>query len=595
MSEPKYIVGIDLGTTNITVNEVAVAALEDEKPAVEAFPVLQEFAKGAVEERDVLPSFLFQRLQEKPALAWSRDLPFIVGEYARERGAEVPGRLVSSAKSWLCNTRVDRREAILPWNAPAEVQKISPLAAQAEYLAHVRLAWNAKFPKQKLENQMVVVTIPASFDAAARDLTVEAARQAGLPDVTLLEEPQSAFYSWIGQTRVPWREQVKKGDVVLVVDVGGGTSDFSLIEIGEEGGDLVLNRVAVGNHILLGGDNMDLTLAFHVKGKLEAAKKKIDTWQTVALSHACRKAKEALLSDPDRKSETIVVSGRGSSVIGGSVKSTLERQEIEDLLVDGFFPACAFTDAPREDPALGFREVNLSYAADAAITRHLAHFLRQQTGKPEYQYPKAILFNGGVFLAKRFQDRLVEVIDGWLKEAGRDPVKVLEGTDLVRAVSAGAVHFGMAKRGKGIRIRGGVSQNYYLGVESALPAVPGLKPPLKALCVAKMGTEEGSVTEVPKHVFGLVVGKPVEFKFYKSPARREDEVGQLFDEVPADVEETSGLSSELPPQEGMAPGTVVNVNLQVGITEIGTLEIWCRQQGGDHRWKLEFNVRDAIR
>ncbi len=595
MSEPKYIVGIDLGTTNITVNEVAVAALEDEKPVVEAFPILQEFAKGAVEERDVLPSFLFQRLQEKPALAWTRDLPFIVGEYARERGAEVPGRLVSSAKSWLCNTRVDRREAILPWNAPPEVQKISPLAAQAEYLAHVRLAWNAKFPKQKLENQMVVVTIPASFDAAARDLTVEAARQAGLPEVTLLEEPQSAFYSWIGQTRVPWREQVKKGDVVLVVDVGGGTSDFSLIEIGEEGGDLVLNRVAVGSHILLGGDNMDLTLAFHVKGKLEAAKKKIDTWQTVALSHACRKAKEALLSDPDRKSENIVISGRGSSVIGGSVKSTLERQEIEDLLVDGFFPVCAFTDAPREDPALGFREVNLSYAADPAITRHLAHFLRQQAGKPDYQYPKAILFNGGVFLAKRFQDRLVEVINGWLREAGRDPVKVLEGTDLVRAVSAGAVHFGMAKRGKGIRIRGGVSQNYYLGVESSLPAVPGLKPPLKALCVAKMGTEEGTVTEVPRHVFGLVVGKPVEFKFFKSPSRREDEVGQLFDEIPPDVEETSGLSSELPPQEGMAPGTVVNVSLQVGITEIGTLEIWCRQQGGDHRWKLEFNVRDAIR
>ncbi|RCK78844.1 MAG: Chaperone protein DnaK [Candidatus Ozemobacter sibiricus] len=595
MSEPKYIVGIDLGTTNITVNSVAVASLEEEKPAVTAFPILQEFAKGAVEEREVLPSFLFQRLQEKPALPWTREAPFIVGEYARERGAEVPARLVSSAKSWLCHPRIDRRAPLLPWNAPPEVQKISPLDAQAEYLAHLRLAWNAKFPKARLENQMVIITIPASFDAVARDLTVEAARLAGLPEVILLEEPQAAFYSWIGQTRVPWREQVKKGDVVLVVDVGGGTTDFSLIEISEQDGDLALERVAVGNHILLGGDNMDLALAFHVKGKLEAAKKKIDTWQTVALSHACRRAKELLFTDPARKSETIVVSGRGSSVIGGAVKSSLERQEIEDLLVDGFFPPCAFTDSPREDPALGFREVNLAYAADAAITRHLAAFLRAQAGKPEYQYPKAILFNGGVFQAKRFQDRLVEVVNSWLQEAGREPLNVLEGADLVRAVSAGAVQYGMARQGKGIRIRGGISQNYYLGIESSLPAVPGLKPPLKALCLARMGTEEGTVTEVPRHVFGLVVGKRVEFKFFKSNARRDDQVGQLFDEIPPDVEETSSLTSELPPQEGMAPGTVVDVTLQVAITEIGTLEIWCRQQGGDHRWKLEFNVRDAIR
>jgi len=593
--EPKYIVGIDLGTTNIEVSYVSVADLDSEKPVVKIFPIVQEFAKGALDDREVLPSFMFQRLQEKPSLPWTREQPFIMGEYARERGAEVPGRLVASAKSWLCNPRVNRRDPLLPWNAPTEVKKISPLDAQAEYLAHVRLAWNAKFPKQKIENQMVVVTIPASFDAAARDLSVEAAKLAGIPEVTLLEEPQAAFYSWIGQTKVPWREQAKKGDVVLVVDVGGGTTDFSLIEIGEEAGDLSLNRVAVGNHILLGGDNMDLTLAFHVKGKLEAAKKKIDTWQTVALSHSCRKAKEALLNDPTKKSENIVISGRGSSVIGGTIKTTLERKEVESLLVDGFFPDCAFSDDPREEPSAGFREVNLAYAADPAITRHLAHFLRNQTGKPEYQYPKGILFNGGVLLAKPLVERLRDVINAWLSAADRPPIKILEGTDLTRAVAAGAACFGMAKRGKGIRIRGGVSQNYYLGVESSLPAVPGMKPPLKALCVAKLGMEEGTIAEVPDRVFGLVVGKPVEFKFFKSNARREDEVGQLFDELPDEIEETSGLSSNLPPQGGMSPGTVVDVSLQVGITEIGTLEVWCLQKSGDHRWKLEFNVRDAIK
>ncbi|HMM59517.1 MAG TPA: Hsp70 family protein, partial [Candidatus Rifleibacterium sp.] len=326
MAKAKYIVGIDLGTTNIVLSYAPLAAVDGEEPAqITLLPIVQELAKGAIEKLEVLPSFIFERLKEKPVLTWEDDSQYIVGDYARERGAEVPDRLISSAKSWLCNPRIDRTQPVLPWNSPEENAKISPLAAMAIFLRHVRHAWAEEFAKEKLEDQKVVVTIPASFDAAARDMIVEAARMAGLPTITLLEEPQAAFYSWISQSDKPWRQQVKKGDVVLVVDVGGGTSDFSLIEISEAGGDLSLERVAVGNHILLGGDNMDLALAYVARRKLEESSKKISQWQTVQLSHQCRKAKEILLSDPSKDSVPIVISGRGSSVIGGSMKTTIER------------------------------------------------------------------------------------------------------------------------------------------------------------------------------------------------------------------------------------------------------------------------------
>lgn len=597
MAKPKYIVGIDLGTTNVVVSSALIAAAEsEEKPEISLFPLIQEQAKGAVEELECMPSFLFERLKEKPVLPWDKDSKFIIGEYARERGADVPDRMISSAKSWLCNTRIDRTQPILPWNAPEENEKVSPLQAIANFIEHVRLAWNEHNPKDKLEAQKVIVTIPASFDAAARDLTVEAARKAGLPDVTLLEEPQSAFYSWISQSESPWRKQVKKGDVVLVVDVGGGTTDFSLIEISEADGDLSLERVAVGNHILLGGDNMDLTLAYVARGKLEESKKKVTQWQTIQLSHQCRKAKEQLLSDSEKDSIPVVISGRGSSVIGGSMKTAIERDDIENVLIDGFFPKCAMADDPIEDTGSGVREINLMYAADAGITRHLAKFLRSQNSdEKEYSYPQAILFNGGVFRSDIFKNRLVEVINSWLEEAGKKSIKVLEGIELSQAVARGASYFGIAREGKGIRIRGGVSQSYYLGIESSLPAVPGFKPPLKALCVAQQGTEEGTNMDIDQRTFGLVIGKQAEFKFFKSNCRRDDTVGTMIDEMDEDFEDTSSLAIELPAYEGMKAGDIVDVNLQVSVTEIGTLEIYCLKKDGDHRWKLEFNVRDAIK
>lgn len=596
MAKAKYLVGIDLGTTNIVVSYTPVSAVEAETPApITLLPLVQELAKGAVEKLEAMPSFIFERLKEKPVLAWDEDSNYIIGDYARERGAEVPDRLISSAKSWLCNQRIDRTQPLLPWNSPEENAKISPLLAISMFLRHVRHAWNEEFPKDKLEDQKVVVTIPASFDAAARDLVVEASKMAELPAVTLLEEPQAAFYSWISQSEKPWRQQVKKGDVVLVVDVGGGTTDFSLIEIGEAGGDLALERVAVGNHILLGGDNMDLTLAYLARNKLEESKKKISHWQTVQLSHQCRRAKELLLSDSEKDSVPIVVSGRGSSVIGGALKTSIERKDIEATLLDGFFPACAMNDDPVEDTAGGVREISLMYAADAAITRHLAKFLRHQnSGDKHYGFPQAILFNGGVFRAEIFRNRLVEVINSWLEEAGKETIRVLEGIELSQAVARGATYFGVAREGRGIRIRGGVSQSYYLGVESSLPAVPGYKPPIKALCVAKQGTEEGTVSDVPGRTFGLVVGKSAEFKFFKSNCRREDDFAQMIDELDETFEDTSSLTIELPAYEGLEPGDLVDVGLQVAVTEIGTLEVYCLARKADHRWKLEFNVREKI-
>ena len=597
MGKPKYIVGIDLGTTNVVVTYSLLADINSEEPTeIKMFPILQELAKSAKEEQEVMPSFIFERVKEKPVLPWDdEESKFIVGSYARERGADVPDRLISSAKSWLCNTRVDRTQAILPWGAPDTIAKISPLEAMASFLGHVRNAWNEENKKDKLEDQKVSITIPASFDAAARDLTVEAARKAGLPEVTLLEEPQAAFYSWISQSENPWRKQVKKGDVVLVVDVGGGTSDFSLIEINEEEGDLTLERVAVGNHILLGGDNMDLTLAYHARGKLEAAKKKVSQWQTIQLSHQCRKAKEDLLNDPEKDSAPVVISGRGSSVIGGSLKTSIEREDIENILIDGFFPECDMDVEPSGDSSAGFRELNLSYAADPGITKHLARFLTSQNGgEKEYGYPQAILFNGGVFRSEIFRDRLVKVINKWLTDAGKEEINVLEGIELSKAVARGASYFAIAREGKGIRIRGGVSQSYYLGVESSLPAVPGYKPPMKALCVAKQGTEEGTTLDVEERSFGLVIGKNVEFKFFKSNCRREDEFGLMIEEMNDDFEDTSALSIELPAYEGMKAGDVVDVNLQVAVTEIGTLEVYCKEKAGDHKWKLEFNVRDTV-
>lgn len=595
----KYAIGIDLGTTHSAVSYLSLEAKEGRGANQAVLPVPQLTAPGTLEQKQLLPSFLYLAANaEFPegslALPWKKNPGAVVGELARTHGAKVPTRLVSSAKSWLCHGGVDRRAAILPWQAPPDVQKVSPVEAAAKYLEHLRHAWDKEFGKGALlADQELVVTVPASFDASARDLTLEAAQQAGLSRVTLLEEPQAALYAWLEAMGNDWRKQLKPGDVLLVVDVGGGTSDFSLIRVTEEHGELRLERQAVGDHILLGGDNMDLALAYTLNEKLKQAGKNLDAWQLTGLTHACRMAKEHLFESDKAQKAPISVAGRGSSLIGGTIKTELLREELEKVLVEGFFPRVKVEELPVQRARSGLAQVGLPYAQDAAVTRHLAAFLTRQAKslglETGFARPTAVLFNGGVFKAAPLRARVMETLNAWLEVEKAPEARELPGVDLDLAVARGAAYYAWVKAGHGIRIRGGTARAYYVGVESATLAVPGFTPPVKALCVAPFGMEEGTQADVPPQEFGLVVGEHTRFRFFSSSTRREDAVGTWLE----DAEGTPDVE-ELPPIETALPGTshqLVPVNLQAAVTELGALELRCVEKGGPGRWKLELNVR----
>jgi len=598
----RYVVGIDLGTTNSALAYADSREATADAPApIRVLSIPQVVGVNDVSERPVLPSFLYLAAsKEFPAgatdLPWKTTADRVVGTFAREHGTKVPGRLVGSAKSWLSHSGVDRRSALLPWSASEGVMKISPVQASTAYLAHLRDAWNhtiaGKANGDRLEQQDVFLTVPASFDAVARELTVEAAREAGLEQVTLLEEPQAAFYSWLSAQGERWRKQVKVGDILLVCDVGGGTTDFTLIAVTEQGGDLALTRLAVGEHILLGGDNMDLALAHAVATNLPNGMEGLDATQRIALGYACRNAKETLFGDPQKNAVQVTVLGRGSKVIGGALKTDLKRETLNQVLLDGFLPRCAPTDQPARGRRVGLTEIGLPYAADPAITRHLARFLGQQAGSLHAEggviKPSAVLFNGGVFKASELRSRVGEILSGW---AGAS-VPSLEASDLDLAVALGAAYYGQVRRGKGIRIRGGVPLAYYVGVETSAPAVPGVPPPLKALCVVPMGMEEGTEADVPGPEFGLVVGEPAEFRFLGSTTRRDDTLGVILDRwQPEELVETAPLETSLATSDGKT-GETVPVRLHSHVTEVGTLELWCNSTRDDRRWKLEFNVRN---
>ncbi len=600
--ERRYVVGIDLGTTNCALAYAEAGESAEQPVPVAGLPIPQVVGVNDVSERPLLPSFLYlPAAKEFPQggldLPWKSPPDRVVGVFARDHGAKVPGRLVSSAKSWLSHSGVDRRAAILPWTAADDVARVSPVAASSAYLEHLRDAWNAriagKAAADRLENQDVYLTVPASFDAVARELTNEAAANAGLRHVTLIEEPQAAFYAWLAAHGDRWRKKVKVGDIILVCDVGGGTTDFTLIAVSDEGGDLVLSRLAVGEHILLGGDNMDLALAYAVAATLPQGMEGLDATQRVALGHACRAAKETLFIDPKKNAAPVAVLGRGSKVIGSSVKTELTRDMLRSVLIDGFLPACAPTDLPARGRRVGLTEIGLPYAADPAITRHLARFLTQQAGSLHTGgttiLPSAVLFNGGVFKAAELRRRILEVLSTW---AGR-AIPELESSDLDLAVANGAAYYGQVRRGRGVRIRGGVARSYYVGLETAAPAVPGIAPPIKALCVVPMGMEEGTEADVPGPELGLVVGQPAEFRFMGSTTRREDPVGTILERWgPDDIQEMAPLETALAAEDGN-PGEVVPVRLHTHVTEVGTLDLWCRSTRDDRRWKLEYNVRES--
>jgi hypothetical protein len=604
----RFVVGIDLGTTNSALAYVDTGVGEEEDARPTHLFVPQVVQPGTVEDRPLLPSYLYlPGPNELPAgslrLPWDQGRDFAVGEFARQQGGVVPTRIVSSAKSWLCHPGIDRKAPVLPWKAQDKARRVSPLEASTLYLKHLAETWNHKMakdrPENRLEHQDIILTVPASFDAVARELTVEAARAAGFEHVTLLEEPQAAFYAWIDASGDKWRKQVEVGDLVLVCDVGGGTTDLALIAVSEDAGQLVLTRVAVGDHILLGGDNMDLALAHAMAQSFAARNIKLDAGQMLMLWHSCRAAKERLFGDPSLAGAPVTVLGRGSKVIAGTLKGELTREEVERVLIKGFFPECAANDEPRRQRGVGLQELGLPYASDPAVTKHLAAFLnRQKEATSETPVPPrggkkkrtagsltAVLFNGGVFKAEPLRTRIVSTLSKW-----GHTIKVLPNDDLDLAVARGAAYYGLVRRGRGVRIRGGAARVYYVGVETALPAVPGTPPPLKALCVVPFGMEEGTEMDVPGQEFGLVVGSPAEFRFLGSTVRRTDTVGTMIEDWEGLIEELSPLQTtlEAPNKEGQT----VPVHLHSRMTEIGTLELWCISRDGKQRWKLEFNVRE---
>ncbi|MGX4640511.1 Hsp70 family protein [Massilia sp. SYSU DXS3249] len=607
----RYAIGIDLGTTHSALSWVDLEASDGEKTAHGVLPVPQLTAPGTVDALPLLPSFLYlphpdELAPGELALPWGSSEATVAGEMARSRGATTPIRLVSSAKSWLSHPSVDRRAAILPSDAPEEVTRVSPLEASTRYLQHLRSAWDSAHPEAPFDQQQVTVTIPASFDPGARELTAEAARNAGYSSATLLEEPQAALYSWIQGSGGAWRKQVKAGDIVLVVDVGGGTSDFSLIAILERDGKLEPHRVAVGDHILLGGDNMDLALAHLVARKLAANGTQLDAWQMRALTYGCRGAKEHLLADANATTWPIVVPSRGSKLIGGSIRTELTREEVTAFITDGFFPRVEASARPATRTRAGLTQLGLPYAHDAAVTRHLAAFLARQAGataelegfegrvnaEHSFLHPSAVLFNGGVFKSSILAQRVMDTINDWLYMEGAEPARMLEGADLALAVARGAAYYSYARRGGGVRIRGGTARSYYVGVESSMPAIPGMEPPIQALCVAPFGMEEGGELELPGQEFGLVVGEPVHFRFFGSTTRRQDQIGDVLDFWgPDELQEMNEIQATLP-ADGRMPGDVVQVRLHALATEAGTLELAAVAQDGQ-RWKVEFDVRNA--
>jgi Ethanolamine utilization protein EutJ (predicted chaperonin) len=604
----RFSVGIDLGTTHCVLSYFDLSKTEDEKVVLEVMPIPQLTAPGTVEEKTQLPSFVYLAHEAEitdgdKVLPWTNQPEFLVGDIARNMGSKTPIRLVASAKSWLCHAGVDCKSAILPADSPEDIVRISPFQATIAYLEHLKAAWENQFPGFLLSKQSLTITVPASFDPAARELTVEAARSLGLGQAILLEEPQAALYSWIERSLGDWRNHAKVGDIILVIDVGGGTTDLSLIAVTQQNGNLELTRVAVGDHILLGGDNMDLALAYTVKAKMEKDGKRLEPWQIQALTHSCRDAKEKLFSQADIESIPLVVASRGSSLIGSTLRTELTREEVNRVLVEGFVPKVSASDKPISRTRTGLRTAGLPYAQDAAITRHLAAFLTKQLSatadlndisipqQATFLHPTAVLFNGGVLKAEALATRLIDVLNGWLAAEQAPTARLLAGADLDLAVARGAAYYGFVRQGKGVRIKGGTAASYYVGIESSMPAIPGLAPEIEALCLAPFGMEEGTEVVLPEDEFGLVIGEPVRFRFFASKTRREDTVGVRLDYWQDDeLEELDEIEITLP-EDGHKAGEVVPVHLRAAVTEVGTLELHAVSQRDNSCWKIEFDVR----
>lgn len=593
MTPARYIIGIDLGTTNC-----AVAYIDTARSAlVQHFPVLQLVGEATVASQPTLPSFLYlPGAHELPpgslALPWDRERNYAVGQFARVQGARVPGRLIASAKSWLCHAGVERTAAILPWGAPPEMHKLSPVDASARYLRHIREAWGNRMGKQyALETQQVILTIPASFDEVARELTVQAAELAGLPRVTLLEEPQAAFYAWLAAQADSWQTQLRAGSLILVCDVGGGTTDLSLIAVTEGKTQLQLERLAVGEHLLLGGDNMDIALARLVESRLmKGGRLDAQRWHT--LTHLCRMAKEDLFADPNRPNMALTLAGRGSAVVGGTLTDTVTREEVEKIVLDGFFPRVDFAATPRRGARVGLQEFGLPYAVEPEIPRHLAWFLHQHAtavGAPAVR-PDAVLFNGGALTPLAIRERIVEILSSWFSEengASWRPT-VLTNTSLELAVAYGAAYYGLVRRGQGVRIGGGSARAYYIGLGK--PRDESTEGTVPVLCLVRHGMEEGEEVRLAEPEFAVLANQPVSFPLYASSTRLTDQPGAVLSLPAEELSTLPAIRTVL--RFGKKTGAAtIPVHVSAKFTEVGTLELWCEAKQTDHRWRLQFQLR----
>ncbi len=598
----RYVVGIDLGTTNSAVTYVDTT----ETPwQVRVFPVVQLVGPGEVEPRETLPSFHFQPAAGQATAAalrlpWQQQTQaYAVGFFARDEGRKSSGRMVASAKSWLCHPGVDRTADLLPWHGAEDVERLSPVEVSARFLRHIHEAWNARFPQEPLDKQDIVLTLPASFVEVARELTVQAAARAGLPRVVLIEEPQAAFYAWVNKHAADWEQRVTVGQRILVCDIGGGTTDLTLIQVrrsesaSAESSRVQFHRIAVGNHLILGGDNLDLALAHFVEQKIKPGGK-LEARQWDVLLGACRRAKETLLGDTPPDSMTVHLPGSGAKLIGGSLQVEISRAEVSQLLVEGFLPAVPLTAQPVQRQS-GFQEFGLPYASDAGITRYLAAFLsahrhdsqdESQAGPHGPARPDVVLFNGGFFASPVLRARLLEVLTNWFRSED-DPQwtpVVLDHDRLDLAVARGAAYYGMVRRGVGVRIAASLARSYYIGVASDPPV---------AVCLVPGNAEPGQSFELTERTFQLAVSQPVEFPLFVSSTRLADRPGDV---IAIDREQLTPMPPIRTVLKTRSRNEVaeIPVRLRVHLTEIGTIELWCHQVDSDRNWRLQFDIRSAI-
>lgn len=596
-TDQRYIVGIDLGTTNSAVAYVDLQA-EADRSRTQVFAIPQLTGPGEISGLAMLPSFLYipgeyDISKEALSMPWQTSQDHFAGAFARDQGAKIPARLVASAKSWMCHDNADRRARILPWGADEEVAKVSPVQAAAAYLSHIRHAWNRAHTDadEALERQIVIVTVPASFDEVARELTLEAAVAAGLPRVILLEEPLAAFYSWLMTHEKDWNRTIRPNELILVCDVGGGTTDFTLIYLKETKGRLGFERLAVGDHLILGGDNIDLALARRLE--VQFARKKYalrgDRWKR--LCHQSRRAKERILGG-ETDTETITILGEGGKLVGGTISATLTRDDVEKTVLDGFFPVVASTTPNQQARRKGITEFGLPYEQEPAITRHLGWFLEQH-GKDVDTYldkarpkPDLILFNGGALKPHVIQEQIRQAIGSWFGSGPDDLPRVLENPEPDLAVSLGAAYYGLVKIGRGVRVGSGSPRSYYLEVD---PQSDQDRP--QALCLVERGLEEGSQIELQQYQFDVLANRPVTFNIYSSSYRSGDRLGDL-------IQIDDSLTALAPIQTIIQYGrkgvkTRIPIHVVVRYTEVGTLSLGCQSLISDHQWQLQFQLRST--